>query len=175
MNRLALIALIAATSLAACKEDVAEAPPQPVALTEEALSYFCQMGVAEHGGPKGQIHLDGMPAPLFFAQVRDLVAYLKSPERDAEITAIYVSDMGVAPSWDAPGIENWTDANAAVFVVGAGVKGGMGAPEIVPFASQAGADAFVAQYGGDVLTLEQIPDDAAIGPVDLEEELETPA
>ena len=57
MRRLALIALLV---LAACKEELAEAP-DPVDLTPDALSYFCQMNVAEHGGPKGQIHLkDGM-------------------------------------------------------------------------------------------------------------------
>ncbi len=95
--------LLAALTLAACNEDEAKAPPPPVDLTEQALSYFCQMNIAEHGGPKGQIHLDGHPAPLFFAQVRDLMAYLKSPERDAEITAVYVSDMGSAPSWSEPG------------------------------------------------------------------------
>lgn len=86
--------LAAALVLSACQEKEAKVPPAAVELTEAALSYFCQMNVAEHGGPKGQIHLDGFPAPLFFAQVRDLAAYLKSPERDAEITAIYVSDMG---------------------------------------------------------------------------------
>ena len=131
MTRLALIAFIA---LAACKEEQAAALPDPVDLTETALSYFCQMNVAEHGGPKGQIHLEGYPAPLFFAQVRDMVAYLKSPERDADISAIYVSDMSVAQSWENPGISNWIPADKAVFVVGAPVAGGMGAPEIVPFA-----------------------------------------
>ena len=57
MRRIALIALVALT---ACKEEQAAAPPAPVDLTETALSYFCQMNVAEHGGPKGQIHLEGV-------------------------------------------------------------------------------------------------------------------
>ncbi|MBV1896420.1 MAG: nitrous oxide reductase accessory protein NosL, partial [Rhodobacteraceae bacterium] len=56
-----LVALLAVT---ACKEDVAEAPG-PVSLTQESLSYFCQMNIAEHGGPKGQIFLSGHPQPLF--------------------------------------------------------------------------------------------------------------
>ncbi|WP_170593459.1 nitrous oxide reductase accessory protein NosL [Ruegeria arenilitoris] len=172
MTRLALIALIA---LAACKEEQAAAPPDPVDLTDTALSYFCQMNVAEHGGPKGQIHLEGYPAPLFFAQVRDMVAYLKSPERDAEITAVYVSDMGAAPSWHEPGISNWIAAHQATFVVGAGVAGGMGAPEIVPFATPDAAARFIESYGGAALPLTDIPDDAALGPVDLMQSLETPA
>lgn len=171
MKYLLLAALVALT---ACKEDIVVAPAA-TPLTEEALSYFCQMNIAEHGGPKGQIHLAGHAQPLFFAQVRDLVAYLKSPEREAEITAIYVSDMGVAPSWDQPGTDNWTAAETAFFVVGAGVAGGMGAPEIVPFATQQAADDFIATFGGRAMSMKQIPDDAAIGPVDLDLSLETPA
>ena len=170
MKHLALIALVA---LAACKEEVAEAP-NPVDLTPDALSYFCQMNIAEHGGPKGQIHLEGYPAPLFFAQVRDMVAYLKSPERDAEITAVYVSDMGVAPSWRQPGISNWIAANGATFVVGANVAGGMGAREVVPFASPADAESFITIYGGAAMSLPDIPDAEVLGPVDLDLPLETP-
>ena len=90
--RLMIVAMMAILLLSACKEEMAEAPtPHP--LTEEALSFFCQMNVLEHGGPKAQIHLEGQPAPLFFAQVRDGVAYLRSPERDARVSAVYVSDM----------------------------------------------------------------------------------
>ncbi|MDV7143276.1 nitrous oxide reductase accessory protein NosL [Tropicimonas sp. TH_r6] len=160
--------------LAACKEEVAEIP-DPTPMTDTALSYFCQMNVAEHGGPKGQIHLAGYPAPIFFAQVRDMVAYLKSPERDADILAIYVSDMGAAASWAMPGTENWIAANAAHFVVGAGVAGGMGAPEIVPFGHRDAAQTFIDQYGGALMPLDTIPDDAAIGAVDLDQHLEHPS
>ena len=167
--------LIAALALTACKEDVAQAPPEPIEMTELALSYFCQMNISEHGGPKAQIHLKGYPQPLFFAQVRDMIAYVKSPERDAEITAIYVTDMSVAPSWANPGAANWIAAGAASFVVGSNVAGGMGAPEIVPFGTLDGAGAFISTYGGRVLPLTEIPDDAALGPVDLDLALETPA
>jgi copper chaperone NosL len=168
------VALIALLLLAACKEEEAKAPP-PADMTETALSYFCQMNIAEHGGPKGQIHLAGLPAPLFFAQVRDMLAYLKSPERDAKITAIYVSDMGAAPSWSDPGARNWIDADTAIFVVGAGVAGGMGAPEIVPFSDPAKADLFVARFGGETFSLADVPDHAALGPVEPGAELETPS
>lgn len=171
MTRLALIALL---TLAACKEEVAVVP-DPVDLTPDALSFFCQMNVAEHGGPKGQIHLEGYPAPLFFAQVRDMVAYLKSPERDAEITAVYVSDMGAAPNWRDPGISNWIAADGATYVVGANVAGGMGAREVVPFADPAAAQNFIDSYGGTSLPLSDIPAAEVLGPVDLDLKLETPA
>ena len=170
----ATLFFLAVFSLAACKEEVVQAPP-PADLTETALSYFCQMDIADHGGPKGQIHLAGHEQPLFFAQVRDMVAYLKSPERDAEITAIYVSDMGAAASWEEPGISNWITAEDATFVVGAPVKGGMGAPEIVPFAQFDAAAGFIDRFGGQALPLSDIPDDAALGAVDLDLPLETPS
>lgn len=171
MKYLLLIPLLA---LGACKEE-ASVTPDPVLMTQEALGHFCQMNIADHGGPKGQVHLAGYPQPLFFAQARDVVAYLKTPEREAEITAVYVSDMGAAPSWRHPGDNNWIPADQAIYVIGAGVAGGMGAPEIVPFGDAASAEAFIATYGGTALTFDQIPDDAALGPVDLDQELETPA
>lgn len=170
MKHLALIALVA---LAACKEELAEAPAA-VTMTEDALSHFCQMHIAEHPGPKGQVHLAGMTDPIFFAQVRDLMAYLKSPERDAKILAVYVSDMG-AESWHAVSPDNWIAAPEAVFVINAGVAGGMGAPEIVPFATTAEAEKFTATYGGTVVAYDAIPDDVAIGPVDLNTALVDPA
>lgn len=159
--------------LAACREEVAV--PDPVSLSEDALSHFCQMNVAEHGGPKGQVHLEGLPAPIYFAQVRDMVAYLKAPERDAEIVAIYVSDMGVAKTWDEPGPDNWTRAQDAFYVIDADVAGGMGAPEIVPFAKAADAEGFVRVYGGRVASLDAIPDSAALAPVDLDKKLTDPS
>jgi len=173
MTRLIALALLPLLLLA-CKEEVVEAP-DPVTMSDDALSHFCQMNVAEHGGPKGQIHLEGYPYPIFFAQVRDLVAYLKSPERDARIPAIYASDMGVAPSWETPGIDNWIAADTAHFVVDAGVAGGMGAPEIVPFSSIEAAQDFIARYGGRTTPLQSIPDEAAIGAVDLTMVLEEPS
>lgn len=170
MKRLALIVFVALT---ACRDEQAATPP-PADLTEASVGYFCRMILTEHAGPKGQIHLAGQDAPLFFGQVRDLMAYLKGPEREAEITAIYVSDMGRAESWAEPGRSNWIEAKSAVFVVGAGVAGGMGAPEIVPFADRAAAATFIAIYGGTAVPLDQIPDDAALAPVDPAQELETP-
>jgi copper chaperone NosL len=177
MKRLSLLAALAlaAFALSACQEEEAKLPPSPVELTEGALSYFCQMHIAEHGGPKGQIHLEGFAAPLFFAQVRDLVAYLKGPERDAGIMAIYVSDMGAAISWAEPGSNNWVAANEAFFVINSSVAGGMGAPEIVPFARADAAEKFTARYGGRVTSLVDIPAEAALGPVDLDLTLETPS
>ncbi len=154
-------ALLIALALAACTEEVAQ-NTDPLPLTPETLGYFCQMNLLEHGGPKGQVHLEGLPgAPLFFSQVSDLVTYLRLPEQSNTVLAIYVSDMGAeGATWDLPGAENWTDATTATYVVGADVTGGMGAPELAPFADSAKARAFAALHGGSVMTLETIPDSA---------------
>lgn len=159
-------ALIFALLLTACQEDVAQ-NTTPLPLTPETVGHFCQMNLLEHDGPKGQVHLEGLPgAPLFFSQVSDTIAYLRLPEQSHKVLAVWVSDMGAAgATWSAPGAANWTDARSAHFVVGAAVEGGMGAPEIVPFADPAAAAAFVARHGGTVMGLDQIPDSAVIAPV----------
>lgn len=159
-------ALLFALFLAACQEEVTQ-NTDPVALAPETIGYFCQMNLLEHEGPKGQVHLEGLPgAPLFFSQVRDAVAYLRLPEQSHVILATYVSDMGApAATWADPGATNWIDARTAHFVVGADVEGGMGAPELVPFSDLATAEAFMAKHGGSIMQLDEIPDDAVIAPV----------
>ena len=159
---LVLIAL-----LAGCRDDVALLAPEPVVMTEEAVSHFCMMSLDEHPGPKAQIHLEGITDPIFFAQIRDGIAYLKQPERTAGIAAIYVSNMSHAPSWEAPGIDNWIAAEDAVFVVGADVTGGMGAPELAPFETEEAARDFAALHGGEVMRLDQIPAEAVLGAVEI--------
>ena len=159
---LALLALL----LVACQED-SDGPPTPVALTDDALSHYCQMWIGDHAGPKGQIHLEGYDQPVFFAQVRDALAYLKGQERDARILAIYVSDMAQATSWEQPGESNWLDAQQAHFVLGSRKRGGMGAPEVVPFGNRDAAEAFMASEGGEVVTLSEIPVEAVLGAVEI--------
>lgn len=164
-------ALIFMLLLAACKEEVAQSV-DPVALTPEAVGHYCQMNLLEHDGPKAQVHLQGLPgAPLFFSQVRDAVTYARLPEQSHPILAIWVNDMGAAgATWAAPGATNWIDAAKAVYVVGSAQAGGMGAPELVPFASIEVATDFAAAYGGTVLSLSDIPDAAVIAPVDVQSE-----
>lgn len=149
-----------------CREEAAVQPPGPVAMTREAVSHFCMMSLDEHPGPKAQIHLEGMPDPIFFAQVRDGIAYLKQPGRTAAITAVYVSNLSRAPSWDKPGEANWIAAGDAVFVVGSDMTGGMGAPEIAPFETEDDAREFAAEHGGEQMRLPEIPEEAVLGGVD---------
>ncbi|MFV0301984.1 MAG: nitrous oxide reductase accessory protein NosL [Paracoccus sp. (in: a-proteobacteria)] len=159
-------ALILILLLAACREDQAQST-EPVALSAEAVGHFCQMNLLEHPGPKAQVHLEGLPGtPLFFSQVRDAVAYARLPEQSHPILAIWVNDMGAeGATWDEPGADNWIEAGAAHYVIGSTRAGGMGAPELVPFADETAARAFAAQYGGSVTDLATIPDSAVLTPV----------
>jgi copper chaperone NosL len=159
MKRLILTLLL----LTACREDAVI--PLPVAMTATSTGYFCQMEIMDHPGPKAQVHLKTYPGqPLFFSQVKDAVAYLRMPEQNDTVTATYVSDMGAAASWDDPGAMNWIAADTALYVVGSTAKGGMDAPEFVPFADTDKASAFAAAQGGQVMTLAQIPDAALTPP-----------
>ena len=155
MKPVLLLPLLALLVLGACRaENVSK--PEPVVLTAEAAGHFCQMNLMEHPGPKAQVHLKDMPNPLFFSQVRDAVAYKLMPEQDGQITAIYVNDMGAAPSWEQPGTTNWIDADAAFYVTGSARQGGMGAPELIPFAADSAARAFAQANGGTVQRLNEI-------------------
>jgi copper chaperone NosL len=81
------------------------------------------------------------------------------PEEPKDIQAIYVSDMGKAPSWDKPGAANWIEAHRAVFVIGSRRKGGMGADEAVPFSDRAAAEKFASEHGGRIVSFGDMPRD----------------
>ncbi len=154
---------------AGCTDDAAQTnKPAPHALTGEAEGYYCRMTLIGHAGPKAQMHLAGHPAPLWFAQARDGIAYFKSPEQPADIRVLYVNDMGAAASWSAPGADNWIDARTAYFVAGSDARGGMGAPELVPFAEASEAEDFARRRGGRVMRLADIPAEMVLAPVELD-------
>ena len=145
-------------TLAGCSGSSDTALPRAVAMTEDAVGYYCQMYVLDHGGPKAQIHLKGVERPLWFSQVTNALDYLSDKERDREIAVIYVSDMAKAVSWGEPGESNWIEAKDAFFVIDSAQMGGMGTPEAVPFSSKADANTFASEHGGAVVALADIPE-----------------
>ncbi len=155
------VALLAALALAACKPE-AEAPA-PQAVTDAAIGHYCGMMLSEHGGPRGQIFVKGEETPVWFSSARDTVAFTLLPEEPKDIAAIYVSDMGAAPSWEDPGATNWTDAKTASYVIGSDAEGGMGGAEAVPFADRAKAEGFAKEHGGEVVAFSAIPADYILG------------
>lgn len=158
---------LALVLLAGCDDEVSRALPEAMTLNDEAAGYYCQMVILEHQGPKAQLFLGGMIAPLWFSQVRDGLAYLKSPEQEGEIVVLYVNDMGEAISYTEPGADNWINAQDAYYVVGSDAIGGMGAPELVPFGTAEKAEEFAAAHGGIVQQLDEIPAKTVLSPVEL--------
>ena len=152
-----VVALALSLALTACKEDVASVVV-PVEMTDDALGHYCQMFVADHPGPKAQVHLKGRAEPLWFSQVSDAVAYMHDPEREMEITAVFVSDMSHAESWSMPGIANWQAAETAFLVIESDQLGGMGVPEALPFSRREDATAFVADRGGRIVRWGDVPE-----------------
>lgn len=154
-----ILSLAAALTLvSACKEETASIP-DPLTLSDEALGHYCQMYVADHPGPKAQIFVRGLAAPLWFSQVSDARAYLFDPEREGDILAVYVSDMGQAESWSIPGADNWTPAAGAFYLIESSQIGGMGTPEAIPFADRAMAEAEQARLGGQIVGWAEITED----------------
>lgn len=171
-----LSAMIAmAITISACSEQEANTVlPLPVALSEEAVGHYCNMTILEHTGPKAQIHLANNPHPIWFSQVRDGIAFIRSPEEQEDAVVVYVNDMGKAKDWDSPGDETWIDAGHAWFVIGSRKTGGMGTPEVIPFGLEQSAAAFAADNGGLVVRLDDIPDAYVLGPVELNQETTNP-
>ncbi len=157
---------LAAIVLAACQETETRVVPAAISMTDEALGHYCQMNLTEHDGPKAQIHFAGSKYPVWFSQVRDAIAFTRLPEETQDVSAVYVSDMGKAQTWTNPGIDNWVDADTAHFVIESRSRGGMGAPEAIPFGEEKAAKAFVSENGGRIVKLAGIPDDYVLGPVD---------
>lgn len=149
--------------LTGCSEEKKVETPAPYALTEEAMGRYCGMNVLEHAGPKGQIILEQIPEPIWFSTARDALAFTMLPEEPKDIAAIYVSDMAKAPSWDAPGADNWVDARKAFFVIGSSARGGMGSEETVPFSTESAAKAFAQKNGGRVVRFDEVPQDYVLG------------
>jgi copper chaperone NosL len=157
-------AALALLALVGCDEQkTAAAPPPPHELSADAVGHYCGMNVLEHPGPKGQIILASRAEPVWFSSARDAFAFTLLPEEAKDIRAIYVSDMARAPSWEAPGADNWVEARSAYFVIGSDMRGGMGAAETAPFSERVAAERFAERHGGRVVNFADMPADYVLG------------
>jgi copper chaperone NosL len=161
MRRALLAAALVA--LVACEDERAATRPPPAEILADATGHYCGMGLGEHAGPKGQIFLEGSPAPIWFSSVRDAFAFTMLPEEPKDIAAIYVNDMGRAARWEQPEPGTWIDAETAWYVIGSSRKGGMGAAEAIPFGEEAAARGFAAANGGEIVAFSEMPRDYILG------------
>jgi copper chaperone NosL len=173
---LTLALMVSALMVGGCEGEKNAAPPAPFALTSEAIGRYCGMNVLEHVGPKGQVILDAkVGEPLWFSSARDTLAFTMLPEEPKDYAAIYVSDMGKAPSWEEPGETNWIDAKKAFYVIGSALRGGMGAEEAVPFSTREAAEKFASENGGKVMSFGDVPRDYILGGGETEKPKESGA
>ena len=167
---LAIVLGIGTLALSGCDEGP-NSDVEPAEITREAIGHYCNMIVVDHPGPKGQIHAEGANEPFWFSSVRDTIAFTRLEEETQRIDAIFVNDMTGFEDWSTPP-DNWIRAEDAWYVVGSEKRGGMGAPEPVPFGKETAAHAFAETYGGTVYAFDTIPDDAILGTVDIEDEMQ---
>lgn len=140
-----------------CLPDAVGETPLPKEISRDESGYYCGMIVADHPGPKGQVFVGDALEPIWFPSVRDTLAFLMLPGEQKNLRAVYVSDMARAMTWESPEPGSWVEAEAAWFVLGSRKRGGMGFAEAVPFGSQAAAEAFMAEHGGHLARLSEIP------------------
>jgi len=152
---LSALAVTAISILSACEKSAAPIPPAQNIAGDE-IGYFCRMLLVNHTGPKGQIHLTNQEDPLWFTSVRDTLAFTQLPGESKAIAAIYVNDLAHTPLDSSEPSPHWLDAKAAWFVMGSDAIGGMGMPELVPFASRQVAENFIEKHGGHLAQFDDI-------------------
>ncbi|MFI5011543.1 MAG: nitrous oxide reductase accessory protein NosL [Hyphomicrobiales bacterium] len=159
-----VLATLLLLALAACHEEPQEsAAPPPQEISDEAIGQFCGMILTEHPGPKAQIFARDQAKPVWFASVRDAIAYTMLPELPRDVTAIYVSDMARAHDWDQPEPGTWVEAHKALYVIGSRRKSGMDTDEAVPFGEEVAARRFAMENGGRVVPFADIPQSYILG------------
>lgn len=153
LRRLLLVALTSGL-LVACGQPADEAPASLVVEIDQSTACALDgMLLADYPGPKAQIHYEGRAEPDFFCDTVEMFSIYLKPEQVRGVRALYVQDMGKA-NWDEPR-GHWIDAKAAWYVHGSKRKGSMG-PTIASFGSEADAQKFVAEYGGEVYRFEAV-------------------
>lgn len=136
-------------SLAGCGEPIKPDPQEIKVGTSCALD---GMLLLDYPGPKAQIHYD-QGEPDFFCDTMEMFASYLEPEQRKRVLAIYTQDMGKA-DWRKPE-GHWIDARTAFYVTGSQRAGSMG-PTLASFANEADAQAFIKQYGGQLLHFDQV-------------------
>lgn len=160
MRKLASIALCS-LFLVACGNDTKVEAPKAQLLNEESIGHYCSMNLNEHVGPKAQLYIKSRAdKPYWFSTVKQMLMFRQLPEEPKDIVAIYVTDMSKVQDWSYANADNdWIDATKAYYVIKSPFVGGMGFEDALPFSDKAKAEAFIAKNGGEIATLDNIPED----------------
>lgn len=141
--------------LAGCsKQDESTKALPPLAIEQGDECHVCGMIINAFPGPKGEAYLRGGETPLKFCSTRDLFSFLLQPESKANVTQIYVHDMG-ATGWEHPADKAFVDARTAWYVADQPLAGAMG-PTLASFRNREEAMAFIERHGGRLLRFDEI-------------------
>lgn len=161
--RVAVLGLL----LCACQPVEKAERPKPQLPAENAIGYFCNMLLNEHGGAKSQILLKGKSEPLWFTSVRDGIAYTRLPEESKGVAALYVTAIDTTPTFNLAHpetmTESWVAADWAVYVIESELRSAMGAMEAFPFRDAAMATQFTEIHGGRIVKFSDIPETYILG------------
>lgn len=132
---------------------------QAVAIESSDECHLCGMLISNFTGPKAELFRKGITqadgnAVKKFCSTRDMFSFYLDPENKRNVTSILVHDMSKAP-WDAPKDEFFIDARTAWYVIGSSQTGAMG-KTLASFSKQTDAEAFASEFGGRVISFEQI-------------------
>ncbi|MEO5355067.1 MAG: nitrous oxide reductase accessory protein NosL [Magnetococcus sp. XQGC-1] len=151
-----IVALLVVLPLWGCEQKGEVRPvPLPQEPTRESVGFYCNMNLLEHAGPKAQIFMDGKDVPLWFSSVRESLMFRFTEGKGLPMRAFYVNDMGKG-SWEQPAVGGWVEAARAVYVVDSRREGIPGQAEWVSFSSREAASSFMGQYGGKMVSYEEI-------------------
>jgi copper chaperone NosL len=147
-----IAALLLTALLAACGGGERAQHQVPVAIRKGDMCAVCGMYIQDHPGPRAEAYVEGSAVPLKFGSTRDFFAYVLQPDNASQLQSLYVQDSARIdwkhPS-DAP--QSFVDARKASYVAWQPLPGGMG-PTLASFADPADARAFIAEYGGQLLS-----------------------
>lgn len=124
----------------------------------EARCPVCGMYPARHPKWAAQMIFEDGAAHFFDSPV-DLFMFLATPAQfdsaraNSAVAAVHVSDFSGA---------GWLDARKANFVIGSSARGPMRGADLPAFGDRAAAQAFAAQYGGEVVGFAQIDGDTVV-------------
>ncbi|MEH6563071.1 MAG: nitrous oxide reductase accessory protein NosL, partial [Marinobacter sp.] len=99
--------------------------------------------------PKGEVITEKEQTVHKFCSTRDMFAWVLQPENVMRKHTLYVHDMSQT-EWASPDDTALIDAREAFYVVGSERKGAMG-QTLASFSTEAAAQDFMMEYGGEVL------------------------
>ncbi len=120
-------------------------------LNEKSRCPVCGMFVAKYPQWLTEIKMSDGSVQIFDG-VKDMMAYFFSPQQYGANDGTVATEVLVRDYYS----QDWVDGKKAIFVIGSDVHGPMG-HELVPFASQAGAENFFKDHhGSKIYSFEEI-------------------